>query len=204
MKLFTYTDEHLAWLSVQYQTLSRQPLTQAFNRRFGLDKTPTQIISYLKRKGVSCGRTGQYQNGNVPWTAGTKGTGICKSNSGCFKKGNVPTNINPIGTERIDKKYGYIQVKIDEENPFTGAATRYRNKQIVVWQAHNGPVPASHIITFIDDDKLNCDISNLECISRAEHCRRNKFQLSQQPAAIKPSIKLLAKLITRTHERIEL
>lgn len=41
----------------------------------------------------------------------------------------------------------------------------------VVWEAHHGPIPEDHDIHHLDHDKSNNDVSNLECVTHAEHTR---------------------------------
>jgi hypothetical protein len=46
-----------------------------------------------------------------------------------------------------------------------------------VWEEHHGrPVPPGHVIWSIDRDVTNCDISNLELISKQEMMKRNACQ----------------------------
>jgi hypothetical protein len=44
----------------------------------------------------------------------------------------------------------------------------------VVWEEHHGPVPEGLVLWFKDQDRENCAISNLECITRREVRRRMK------------------------------
>lgn len=41
----------------------------------------------------------------------------------------------------------------------------------IVWSQERGPVPKGHKVVFKDGDRLNCDISNLECLPAAEFNR---------------------------------
>jgi len=42
---------------------------------------------------------------------------------------------------------------------------------VAVWEYHNGPVPEGHVIHHIDDDPLNNDVGNLQCLTIAEHSK---------------------------------
>jgi hypothetical protein len=134
----------------------------------------------------------------MPWNDGTKGTGICKPNSGCFNNGHVPANVKPVGHERVCSKDGYIIIKTAETNPNTGFFGWYRAKHVVNWEAHNGPVPEGKILRFIDGDPKNWAIENMELITRAEHARLNQLRLNQQPEELRETVRVLAKLIDRT------
>lgn len=67
-----------------------------------------------------------------------------------------------------------------------------------VWEYYNGPVPKGYDIHHIDFDRSNNDISNLQCLPRAEHkrlhselltneareWRRNNLNINARPKAI--------------------
>ena len=86
-------------------------------------------------------------------------------NSGQFSEGHIPKNHKPVGSKRLTKD-GYYEIKISESN-------RWEAFHRMVWQDINGEIPEGMIVVF-KDDKLNCDISNLEMISRAENLERNR------------------------------
>lgn len=81
-------------------------------------------------------------------------------------------NRSPAGAERIDA-FGYVMVRVDHTED------RQRNwvpKHHLVWQQHTGALPPEgHVLIFKDGNKRNFDVSNLELISRGEHCFRNSF-----------------------------
>jgi len=193
-----YTQEQEQFVRENYPQMSRSALTAAFNERFGKSKTISQVICFAKRCGITCGRSGCFQPGSKPWNTGTKG--LVPPNSGQFKPGQVPANLKDTGFERINI-YGYIEVKISESNPYTGAPTRYKLKHIVVWEAANGSIPKGHKIRFIDGDKLNCALENLELVSNAEHLHMNRVGYSEIPPEFKPVAKTLIKLEVRTFAR---
>lgn len=41
------------------------------------------------------------------------------------------------------------------------------------WEKAHGPVPEGYVLRFKDGDRSNCDISNLECISKKDNLRLN-------------------------------
>lgn len=101
-----------------------------------------------------------------------------------FKKGQNPSNTKYDGHERIDSKDGYVLIRVEKG--------KYQLKQRVIWENHNGPIPANHVIIFKDGDKYNFDINNLECISSKENMLRNTIQ--RYPEEVKSCIKLLSTL----------
>lgn len=186
-----FTEAQSMFIREGYKSMTLRVLTAALNSKFGTDFKWSQLRSFTRNHKIRSGRTGNFERGHKSWNAGTKG--LTGANSGSFKKGGVPINITPIGTERVNA-YGYIEVKIDEPDPYTEALTRYKLKHIVLWVQANGPVPEGMVVVFIDSDKTNCCIENLEIISRQElHCR-NQLGYGQMPNELKPTVGVLSKL----------
>lgn len=196
--LRSFTREQADWIREQYKTLSLTDLVKAFNDHFNETKTYRQIKSFTKNHSIKSGRTGRFDKGELPWNTGTKG--ICKPNSGSFKKGVIPGNTRPLGSERICSKDGYILVKVAETNPHTGAPTRYRHKHQVIWEAEHGPIPKGHVVVFIDNNKMNCDIDNLMLLTRQQLAYINCNGYASLPGEIKTTIAGLAKLVAKQRE----
>lgn len=193
-----YTQEQEQFVRENYPHMSRSELTAAFNERFGKSKTSSQVICFAKRCGIRSGRSGCFQPGSKPWNTGTKG--LVPPNSGQFKPGNIPANLREMGAELIDRD-GYVQIKIAETNPYTGAKTRFKLKQDAVWEAVHGPIPKGHKVRFLDGDKLNCALENLELVTNAEHLHMNRVGYSEVPSELKPIAKTLIKLEVKTFAR---
>jgi hypothetical protein len=177
--------------------LTRADLTAQFNESFGRDLSVANIASLCKRNGWLTGRDGQYKKGNVPHpNSGLKGP-----NSTSFKKGSVPANTRPMFSERITKD-GYIEMKVPERNPHTGAETRFRLKHLWLWEQANGPLPESHAVVFKDGDRQNCDLSNLECVHRRVLQAMNKsFKPSEYPKEVRPSLLAVSQLSVSARQR---
>jgi hypothetical protein len=71
---------------------------------------------------------------------------------------------------------------------------------ILLWQEHNGQVPAGHCVCFVDGNKQHVALDNLELITRAERMRRNTIH--RYPPELKDAIRTVAKL-KRTIKEIE-
>ncbi|MCG8636266.1 MAG: HNH endonuclease [Desulfobacterales bacterium] len=181
-----------------YKGISAAEMTALFNTRFGTDKTLQQIKSFVHNHGINSGRTGHFLKGNAPWNKGTKG--VMKPNSGNFKKGSIPANAKPLGFERISKD-GFVEIKVTERNPHTGAPTRFKHKHRHVWEQTFGSIPEGMVVAFKDADKTNCDPDNLMLISRAELLTLNRHGYREMPEELKPSVLALAKLKVKTHAR---
>lgn len=181
-KHLPYTDEQLLFLKDNYPNMARVELTAEFNKKFKQDRTVKAIAGTCKRNKFSSGRTGCFEKGSKPWNTGTKG--VCKPNSGSFKKGNLPKNWKPVGHQRIID--GYIMEKVEEPNKF-------RFKHQLVWEEHHGQIPKEMVLWFIDGNRQNCSIDNLELIKKTEQIRRNQLKVNQAPGEIQETLKLVAK-----------
>lgn len=84
-----------------------------------------------------------------------------------FKKGHCPHNARPVGYEcyRRMGKTGYVYIKVSDD-------TKMVLKHRWVWEQANGPIPEGCNITFRDGDTRNCELSNLELVSRQDATRR--------------------------------
>lgn len=73
----------------------------------------------------------------------------------------------PVGTVKAFRKNGTKRMLIKVgANPY-----RWELYSRHVWREQRGPIPAGHSIIHVDGDPLNCDVSNLRCVSRSEHGR---------------------------------
>lgn len=193
----------LAWLTEHYDHVSIADIRLRFNRRFKRDITREQMKAAIARNKLKSGRSGWFKKGSTPSNKGVKhppGWSPGRMAETQFKPGHSQTVASPIGSERITRD-GYIVHKYDVINPHTGARGYYMEKHRQLWIEAHGEIPAKHIVTFIDDDRSNCVIENLECIPRGEQVRRNKLKYLEAPPGIRPSIKALAKLQHITGQR---
>lgn len=148
----------------------------------------------------------RFQPGAVPWNKGTNFKAGGRSADTRFKKGEMSGaaqhNYLPIGSLRISKD-GYLERKVTD-NPALMPARRWTAVHRLIWEAAHGPVPAKHVVRFRQGQFTNVlellTIDRLECISRAEHARRN------HPNSHNPELARLVQLkgaITRQVNRIQ-
>lgn len=196
-KLRSFTDEQYEWVKLQYKRLTIEQITTAFNHTFGTEKTINQIRAFTRNHKMKSGRTGRFNPGCKTWNAGMKGWQAGGNSAATqFKKGDMPLNHKPVGSERIDNKDGFVMVKVSE--PRT-----WRLKHIIEWEKHHGKVPESHKIWFIDNDRTNCDISNLMLVTTAEHAVVNKMGLGRAHADAKETVLLLARIKIASTKRLK-
>lgn len=158
--------------------------------RLGVKKSAEFLKSMAINSNLSeKGKAHQYKKGLVPHNKGLKMPDELynKVKRTMFKKGNKPHNTQPDGTIRLqtknnEKPYQYIKI----------ADSDWRLLHRVIWEQHNGPIPPKHMIRFIDGNTMNCELSNLECVSMKKNMTDNTIQ--RYPEELKELMKLTAKL----------
>lgn len=172
-------------------------------RHMGLHKSQSYFDSHCSgrlRPGQILGADYRFIKGHVPANKGLRRPGWTRGRMAetQFRRGNrnglAIELYKPIGTERITKD-GYIQRKVNDDLPLQA---RWQMKNRLVWIEHHGPIPPTHTICFLDSNRQNCRIENLELISRADLARRNSIH--RYPPALKQVIRLSRKL-QRTLEK---
>jgi hypothetical protein len=111
-------------------------------------------------------RPKNFKLGHEPYNKGSKG--CMKPNRTSFKPGQEPHNTKHDGaisirTDNRDVPYQFIRVEKGKWVPL------HRH----LWEQAHGPIPPQHIVIFADGDTMNCELSNLRLISRAENAKRN-------------------------------
>lgn len=85
-----------------------------------------------------------------------------------FHKGNITYNTREKFSERIGKD-GFIQIKVDD-------LRTWKAKQVYIWeQAHGKKVGKMECVIFLDGNKRNFAVNNLEKVTRAELCKLNQI-----------------------------
>lgn len=113
----------------------------------------------------------QFKKGHVPANKGVKGIYYSGCEKGWFKKGGNPPNTLYDGAvrlrhghpERNEPPYLYIRV----------AEGKWELLHRYNWVKAFGPIPEGFIVVFKNGDSLNCNIENLELISKKQNARRN-------------------------------
>ena len=184
-----YSDAEKQWVS-DNRTLLIQDLYAGFCQEFSrVDVSAVNLNALRKRNSWKTGRTGQYAKGNVPHPlARPKGP-----NKTSFKQGNCPHNHQPVGTERLSKD-GYLQVKTAEPKQWEFA-------HHIIWQQHNGAIPAGSCVIFTNGDKTDVTIGNLQLVTRSELVRANQLAKDNPHKELRPTFIGLGKLVAKAHQR---
>lgn len=69
----------------------------------------------------------------------------------------------------------------------------------MLWEAAHGPVPAGHALAFVNGDKTDIRLDNLECISRRELMARNTVH--NYPPELRQIIRLKGAITKRIATR---
>lgn len=167
-------------------------IMELVNEVFKTDYKINQIKAFRKNHNLISGISGQFKKGHVSPNKGKKGLYFPGSEKGWFKKGNRPSCWQPVNTEVVDSQ-GYHKIKVAEPN-------KWRFKHIMEWEKHNGKVPENCNIIFKDNNKDNCNVSNLLCITKAEHAIMNHQNLRSESPEITETGLALAKLKHKVSE----
>lgn len=164
-----YTQEEKQYLSQLSPDLTYAEVTAEFNRHFGLSLTESSV------KELMCKRLK-----------------LKRTPKGQFKTG--PKERYSIGSEIV--KAGYIWVKVNDEY-FPGERTssadyrkNWKRKSDVVWEKTHGAIPKGMFIIFLDQNPMNCDITNLYPVDRKVHAvMTNNRWYSENPVQTLTAIK---------------
>lgn len=201
----THSEDAAAWLGCTVQQVYRAAAENGVRKSAEYLASVTSCRITRAHQSPKMVAT-RFQPGFEPWNKGVKGvTGLhenCRRTQ--FKKGrpaHESRNYVPIGSYRISKD-GYLERKVTDD-PRIFPARRWTAVHRLVWEAANGPIPKGHIIRFKPDQRTATleliTVDRLECITRAEHARRN------HPASRSPELAKLVQLkgaITRQVNRI--
>lgn len=117
-------------------------------------------------------KRGVFKKGHAAFNKGRKMPAEVKEKVArtMFKKGHLPHNAKSTSDGCIRLRYDNRKAPVYFIRLALG---KWEYLARHTWRQHHGEIPAGYIVTHKDGDSLNCDISNLKLISRAENARRN-------------------------------
>lgn len=184
----TWTDAELAVLRAEYATTNTRTLAERLGRSekstykaahdLGLRKDPAYMSEVHGALARQVGAASRFRPGMAAWNKGTRYEPGGRSVETRFKPGALNGaarhNYRPIGSLRITKG-GILERKITDDHPVP--ARRWVSVARLLWIAAHGPVPEGHVIAFRRGMHTTVEheitLDRLECITRAEHARRN-------------------------------
>ena len=173
-------------------------LSQVYNkaRTMGL-KAPLERIRLAGKLGTNHPNAvaHRFKKGSVPPNKGKKMSPEVyeKVKETMFKKGNSPVNHREVGSERINVD-GYIEIKVAEPNV-------WRLKHRIIWEQHNGVIPAGYNVQFKNRNTQDCRIENLYIISKAEQMRTENSLVARYPKEVQEVIRLKGVVNRVIHKR---
>ena len=136
-----YTEEQEEWLRQNVSKYDSRDLAHEFNKTFQADVDSVSVRNHCTVKGIKIGYSAH--------------------------KGYRYYRNDPIGAEFINHR-GEVFVKVSDEKRARGYnGLNWKLKSHLVWEQHHGEIPKGHGIVYLDGNRANCDISNLECVSNS-------------------------------------
>lgn len=188
-----YTEEQVNFIKDNLKGKTNKKIAEIFNIKFELDIKESQIKSFLGNNGLKNEVDCKFKTGSTPFNKGLKGVCAKGSEKGWFKKGTIPPNHREVGSERITVD-GYTEVKVAEPN-------KWRLKQQLTWEKHNGPIKKGYVVVFGDSNQSNFDINNLILVSRRQLLILNRNKLIQNDADLTRTGVIIADLYNGISKR---
>lgn len=165
----------------------------------GLRKSPEFYKVHLAGRldGVR-GEGTRFKPGHKSWNKGTNFHAGGRSVETQFKAGQQPHNAQPIGAESWDAT-GYLKRKVRDDAPPGMSRRNWRFVHVLLWEEHNGPVPAGHVVVFVNGDRRDIRIENLELLDRRDLMKRNT--LHRYPKEIAHAMQLRGALNRQINRR---
>lgn len=171
----SYSEAELDILREFYPENGSDLCAEIIRLRFGMERSPGGVAQKARLAGIAF--RGQLRGGFYKGQpAHNKGRPMRpetleKLRPTMFQKGNIPkSTILPPGhsgisirCDKCGRPYKFIRVAIGEWMPLARHT----------WLNFMGAIPPGHVVRHIDGDTLNCDIKNLELITKRDNVLRN-------------------------------
>jgi hypothetical protein len=190
-----YPQEVGDYIQEHYKGVSPADMAVRLNEAFGTSYTYKQLRAYYKNHSYTSGIDTRFKKGDIPPNKGKKGMPMHPNAVATqFKKGHTPANKLPIGTV-LEKCDGYLWRKIGE------GCRDWRQEHILRWEEANGPLPEGGMLTFLDGDKHNVELSNLRLITNDINLELNRSGLRTSDPELNETAILIADLRTKARKR---
>lgn len=178
-------------------TMLGRTLQQVYNKAMAMGlKAPKERLRIAGKIGNQHPRSiaTRFYKGQIPPNKGKKVSPEVyeKMSHTMFKKGHISENKREVGAERVNV-YGYIEIKVAEPNV-------WRLKHRIVWEQHNGVIPAGHNVQFKNHNTQDCRIENLYLISKAEQMRNENSLIAKYPKELQDVIRLKGVVNRQIHK----
>ena len=188
-----WSDEEKEYLKEIVTGRGYKEIQQMMSDKFKYKFTLEQIKAAIGRYELKTGLNGYFKRGNPPWNKGMKGLNIGGTHTQ-FKKGHIPANHRDVGSERVTVD-GYTEVKVAEPN-------KWKLKHRIIYEEyHNTKLTRKDLIIFLDGNKGNFDIKNLEKVTRSELAIMNKNNLIKEDSELTRAGLNIIKIMAKCKER---
>ena len=162
-------------------------LPQVYNkaRAMGL-KAPMERLRMAGKIGTQHPKSiaTRFQKGRIPDNKGKRVSPetYAKCQPTMFKKGHISQNKKAVGSERVNVD-GYIEIKVKDPNI-------WKLKHRLVWEQHNGVIPAGYNVQFKNHNPQDCRVENLYLISKADQIAKENSYWAKYPKELQELIHL--------------
>ena len=168
-----FSPQEIDWLSCHWPFHSPSETTRMFNQAWDRSLTVNQIKRAAKNHRLGSGPSdGRFRPGHIPANKGVRGVRHPGCEKGWFRRGQAGPRTRPMYDERWTGEE--LQIKIPEPSPYPSQASRgwyTRSRWIAksrwVWRQAGRKIPDGHVLIHLDGDPKNCELDNLEPVSRA-------------------------------------
>lgn len=201
------TDEQVDQMIAVIPGRSSEEISKIMLEKYGVKISPSQVRGWKKNHKAPSGYDARFRPGNASPTKGKKRTEflspemIARIQKTQFKKGNVPKNRREVG-EIIERSDGYLWIKTQDWHQNDNWQQYHR----WLWEQEHGPIPEGFRVYFLDGDRRNCKIENLELVSEAVAATAVKVYGLTKDAEINKAILKAAALkvaLTKAQERVK-
>lgn len=196
-KIHKYTKEQKEFIVKNHKGCSYKKMSELLFEKFETRLSNSQIKSFYGKNKLNSGLTGRFEKGQVPFNKGLKQSdymsheAIEKTKPTRFQKGQPLVNHREVGSKRMTRD-GYVEIKIAEPDV-------WKLKHRIIWEKANGPVSKSHRLIFLNWDRKDTRLENLEQVSYAISAIMSKFGLFKLDADLTKTGILIAKVIKSTN-----
>lgn len=167
-----YNQSQIDFIYANYTKMLKTEILKVINK-MGCEHTYSSLKAFYTKNKLVSGIDTKMKKGHVSPNKGLKMDKKTyeKVKPTMFNKGHKPWNTHKIGDRcRVKDKSGvyYWKQKVAEPD-------KWRFVAHLVWEENNGPIPEGHVITYLDGNADNYDISNLVCITRNELLQLSRF-----------------------------
>ena len=170
-----WTTAEITELKQRYPHESNNPIARDLARTPSAINQRARVEGLTKTTAYMQAMSGRFASGHTPWNKGTHYDNGATATQ--FQPGQRPWHTRPIGAMRTNRD-GVREQKVTD----TGRKTAdWKPCHVVLWERHHGPVPAGHVVIFIDRNPTHIRLANLRCVTRAELMAHNSLHRLPKP-----------------------